>query len=501
MSVNELNKIEKLATDLLNNLDEKVFFSKISTEVQNLFDEYKVQVFEAFFDGSSQLRAENGKATKSGTAYAKGQGLSGYVVRTKRAYYSNSAKRDPLLATSVRDEVVESELAVPVICEGTVLGTIHIQSDNSERKFAEEDIQRVNAFLTDIAAPIKNMRIYLLAKNLNKELSLKIEQKEKELELRGTVQINRPAISREKIELAGHSNAFLNIMNTARKVAVEDFPVLLKGESGTGKKLLAKKIHQLSNRKKAACVIAHCAAIDELALETELFGKAGRPGIFERANGGTIILDNVSELSIGTQGKILRAITSGEIHNIDSEQAIAVNVRIISTSREELSTAVEEGKFREDLLYRLNIVNVAMPSLRDRNEDIKVLSEHFLNLGKSRETNKILTSKAIEKLSQYNWPGNVQELKNIMERTYVLAEDRYIDEQHLPDFVNEAKIEEPEVEEFAEMTLHELEKKHIIRTLDHLAGNKTRAAKALGITVKTLYNKLHSYGLVISRSE
>jgi Nif-specific regulatory protein len=147
-------------------------------------------------------------------------------------------------------------------------------------------------------------------------------------------------------------------------------------------------------------------------------------------------------------------------------------------------------------------VGIAMPSLSERQDDIKVLSEYFLNLGKKSEDFKILTSKAIEKLSTYNWPGNIQELRNIMERTYILAEDKYVDEQHLPRLIAEevAEVEE-EAQNFSEMTLHSLEKLHICRTLDHLDGNKTRAAKVLGITVKTLYNKLHSYGLVNPKAE
>jgi Nif-specific regulatory protein len=162
---------------------------------------------------------------------------------------------------------------------------------------------------------------------------------------------------------------------------------------------------------------------------------------------------------------------------------------------------IEEGKFREDLYYRLNIVNIQVTNLKDRIDDIKILAEHFLNSGRNSTDTKILTGYAVKKLSEYNWPGNIQELKNIMERTFVLSDDRFIDEQHLPELTMSEQEEEQAVIEFKEMTLYELEKEHIIRTLDHLKGNKTRAAKSLGITVKTLYNKLHSYGIQIGRNE
>jgi DNA-binding NtrC family response regulator len=218
-------------------------------------------------------------------------------------------------------------------------------------------------------------------------------------------------------------------------------------------------------------------------------------------NGGTIILESVIDLTDRIQTKLLRAMVSGEIFRVGSKVPVKINVRYISTSRESLEDAVNEGRFREDLFYRLNIVNVKMPSLDERNDDIKVLSEHFLNHGKDQDSTKMLTSKALEKLASYNWPGNIRELKNLMERTYILVEDRYIDSEHLPELTKEEVIEDAIVEEFIEMTLHDLEKKHILKTLDHLNGNKTRAAKSLGITVKTLYNKLHSYGLVHTNKE
>lgn len=495
----DLNKVSTLSTVLLTNLDENIFFSQISSFVMEQFGEYKVQAFEAFQDGTTVLRAENGKVIDGGISYAKGQGLSGYVTRMKRAYYSNS-KRDPMLATTQRDECVESEISVPVICDGMVLGTIHVQANNEDRKFSEEDVTAINELLSHLDSAVANMKMYLIAKNLNRELENRLKEKDQELSQRGPIIKTAGGIA-QKIEIIGHSNTIMDVLNIAKRVAKEDFPVLLHGQSGTGKKLLAKKIHSISDRKEADCLTVHCSAIAEEQLEVELFGRTDRPGILQRANGGTIILDSVDELPVGIQGKLLRAIISGEIYNIDSNIPVTINVRLISTVNKNIETAVEEGRFREDLLYRLNIVSIAMPSLSERNDDIKILAEHFLNLGKKPEDYKILTSKAIEKLAMYNWPGNIQELRNIMERTYILAEDKYVDEHHLPRLVKEVVEEAPQVESFSEMTLHDLEKLHICRTLDHLGGNKTRAAKVLGITVKTLYNKLHSYGLVNTKSE
>jgi Nif-specific regulatory protein len=495
----DLNKVSTLSTVLLTNLDENIFFSQLSSFVLGHFQEYKVQAYEAFQDGSTVLKAENGKAINNGIEYAKGQGLSGYVTRMKRAYYSNS-RRDPLLATTKRDEKVECELAIPVISDGLVLGTIHIQSNNPDRKFNDEDVAEVNAILTHLEAAINNMKMYLIAKNLNRELENKIKEKEEELSQRGPVLKTNKGRA-DKVEIIGHSNAIVDVLNIAKKIAKEDFPVLVHGQTGTGKKLIAKKIHSMSDRKDAECLTVHCEALGEEQLAVELFGRSDRPGVLQRAHGGTVILDGVDELPSSIQAKLLRAIISGELYNVDSNTPVAMNVRIISTVNKNIETAVEEGRFREDLLYRLNIVSIAMPKLHERHDDIKVLAEYFLNLGKKPEDYKILTSSAIEKLAAYNWPGNIQELRNIMERTYILADDKYVDEQHLPKLVKEVQMVEAQAEDFSEMTLHDLEKLHICRTLDHVEGNKTKAAKVLGITVKTLYNKLHSYGLVSAKAE
>ncbi len=498
----EMNRVSTLSAQLLANLDETVFFSLLSGFIAEEFNEYKVQIFQAHNDGSTVQLAENGQAIEAGQEYAKGQGLSGYVVRTKRAYYSNS-KRDPLLATTKRDECVESELCTPIISEGSVLGTIHIQSNNSERKFNEEDVTIVKEILSSIESGINNMRLYLIAKNLNKELERKIEEKEQELLTRGPIAKaqSNSQISMQKIEMLGHSKAFMDVMEIAKKIAKEDFPIFIGGESGTGKKTLAKKIHQMSERSERDCIMVHCSSINDAQIELELFGTTERQGAIQRANGGTLILDSVEELSETVQKRLLRLLISGELYTTDSNIPMQVNVRVISVSKADIKALSSEGKFSEELMYRLNIMNMRMPSLRERREDIKVLSEAFINNARSMN-NKVLTSQAIEKLTNYNWPGNIHELKNLMERTGILVSEQFVDQTHLPELIAAQEEEVVEVvEDFSEMTLHDLEKLHICKTLDHLGGNKTRAAKCLGITVKTLYNKLHSYGLVQAKAE
>lgn len=488
------NELATLSTVLLSNLDEVVFFSKLTGFVQDLMGEHKVLGFEVLSDGCTRLLSENGQALNSAKLLNKGQGLSGYVARMKRAYYSNSVKRDPIASTGIREEIVEAELCVPVMIEGSVIGTINVQSLKKDRNFGEADIAAINDILTQLQSPIRNMHLYLMAKNLNRELQSRIEAKEKELSSRVEIHLSKGL--EDNSQMIGLSKNFLEVVQMAKKIASQDFPVLMEGAHGVGKKILAKKIHTWSGRK-GGCVIASCSALNEAQLDRELFSSKG---LLVQANGGTLIIDDIANTTAHIQTKLLRALVAGEMIAVDNEEKIALNVRMIATSKVELKKLVEEGKFKEELFYRLNTVALRIPSLRDRQEDVKVMAEFFLNHGKSQA--KILTSGAIEKLTSYFWPGNAHELKNIMERTYILTDGQYIEAAHLPEFAVEVKVEKVEAPvKYVEFTLFDLEKKHIIDTLDHLNGNKTRAAKALGITVKTLYNKLHSYGLIEAREQ
>jgi Nif-specific regulatory protein len=488
------NELASLSTVLLSNLDEVVFFSKLSGFMQEVMNEHKVLGFEVLSDGSTRLIAENGKALSTAKVLNKGQGLSGYVARMKRAYYSNSVKRDPIASTGLRDEAVEAELCLPIIIDGSVIGTINIQSLNKDRNFGEAEMVIVNDILNQLQSPIRNMHLYLMAKNLNRELLSKIEAKEKELSNRVEIQVTKGL--EDKSQMIGLSKNFLEIVQTAKKIAGQDFPVLLEGNHGVGKKILARKIHSWSGRK-GGVVVASCSAMNEAQLDREIFGSKG---LMVQANGGTLIIDDICSTTTHIQTKLLRVLVAGEMMTVDTEEKIALNVRLIATSKVSLKDKVDAGNFKEDLYYRLNTVALKIPALRERLDDVRVMAEFFLNHGKTEK--KVLTSGAIEKLTSYFWPGNAHELKNIMERTFILTDGQYIEASHLPEFAQEMKVEKVEVKaSYVENTLFELEKKHIVDTLDHLGGNKTRAAKALGITVKTLYNKLHSYGMIEAREQ
>lgn len=493
-TASQLNELATLSTVLLSNLDEVVFFSKLSGYVQEVMSEHKVLGFEVLSDGCTRLISENGHALSASKILNKGQGLSGYVARMKRAYYSNSVKRDPIASSGLREECVEAELCMPIMVDGSVIGTINVQSVKKDRNFGEAEMAIINDILNQLEAPIRNMHLYLMAKNLNRELLAKIEAREKELSNRVEIQVTKGFD--DNSQMIGLSKNFLDIVQTAKKIAGQDFPVLLEGQHGVGKKILARKIHLWSGRK-GSVVVASCSAMNEAQLDREIFSSKG---LMIQANGGTLIIDDIGNTSHHIQTKLLRALVAGEMITVDTEEKVALNVRLIATSKVCLKNLVEAGSFKEDLYYRLNTVALKIPALRERHEDIKVMAEFFLNNGKVEK--KVLTSAAIEKLSNYFWPGNAHELKNIMERTFILTDGQYIEASHLPEFAQEVKVEKVEAKpSYQEFTLFDLEKKHIIDTLDHLGGNKTRAAKALGITVKTLYNKLHSYGLIEAREQ
>jgi len=389
------NDLAVLSTVLLTNLDEVVFFSKLTGHIQDIMKEHKVLGFEALNDGSTRLIAENGVALSSPKFLNKGQGLSGYVARMKRGYYSNSAKRDPLASTGTRDEKVEAELAYPIMIDGTVIGTINIQSDKKDRNFGEADMTVIADVLSGIQSPIKNMHLYLMAKNLNRELQSRIEAKEKELSSRQDIQMS--SSYEDNSQMIGLSKNFLEIVQMSKKVAGQDFPILLEGSHGVGKKILAKKIHVWSGRK-GGCVVASCSALNEAQLDRELFGSKG---LLVQANGGTLIIDDIGATTLLIQTKLLRVLVGGEMIAIDTQEKVALNVRLIATSKVSLKELVEAGSFKEELFYRLNTISFKIPALKERQDDIKVMAEFFLNLGKTEA--KVLTSGAIEKLTNYYW--------------------------------------------------------------------------------------------------
>jgi|UniRef100_A0A7C4AR07 two-component system response regulator HydG len=310
--------------------------------------------------------------------------------------------------------------------------------------------------------------------------------------------------------IVGRSERMKHILETVAMVAPTEASVLILGESGTGKELIANALHQGSNRADKRFIKVNCAALPETLLESELFGHekgaftgavGRRPGRFELADGGTIFLDEIGEMTPATQAKLLRVLQEREFEPLGSTRTVKVNIRIIAASNRILKNEVMKGTFRGDLFYRLNVVSIELPPLRERREDIPLLIEHFLRIynEKNNRNLKGFHPRALDALMRYSWPGNIRELENVVERSVILTSDEYVPFSELPEAIRGA-TEDTLMAEARQgirpgMTIREMERELIIKTLEDNDGNRTRTSRVLGITRRTLQLKLKEYGI------
>ena len=328
------------------------------------------------------------------------------------------------------------------------------------------------------------------------------------------------AITEETQSVIYKSAAMEKVIKLALQVAPSDAHVIISGESGTGKEVIATYLHRKSKRAGQPFISVNCAAIPEQLLESELFGHekgaftgavAQRIGKFEEANNGTLLLDEISEMDIRLQAKLLRAIQEKQIDRVGGNKPVKLNLRILATTNRDVKKEVEQGRFREDLYFRLNVIHLQLPSLRQRKEDIQIFTEYFVK--KYAQANSVsplpLSPKALERLMGYHWPGNVRELENTMHRAVLLASGKMIDdeaiilseesEQAAPGIA--AGIKEMAMQSFVGRSLDEVERELILGTLSHCLGNRTHAANILGISIRTLRNKLKEYGETLEAEE
>jgi len=305
--------------------------------------------------------------------------------------------------------------------------------------------------------------------------------------------------------IIGKSPVMINLLETTSKAASSDATVLVTGESGTGKEIIAGTIHFNSHRKDNPFIKLNCAAISGL-LESELFGHEKgaftgairrREGKFIQAHGGTLFLDEISEMSMAMQAKLLRVIQEKELTRVGGEEVISIDVRIIAATNRNLLSEVQKGNFREDLYYRLNVITLKVPPLRQRREDIPLLAEHFLKMfsEKNGKGFKGFTPRAMDRLIKYRWPGNVREMMNTIESAVVLSSSEYLSENDfslLPDASQPVSSGDHPV---PSLPLEEVEKSTILKTLETSGGNKSEASRRLGITRATLHKKLKKYGM------
>ncbi len=338
---------------------------------------------------------------------------------------------------------------------------------------------------------------------------------EKSLRMRSleesAVNLRQQILERSRFEnMIGDSAPMQEVYKTAEKVAMSDAPVLILGETGTGKEELAKAIHNNSRRASRHFVPVNSGAIPENLIESELFGHekgaftgADRLhiGSFEQANGGTVFLDEIAELPLHIQVKLLRVLQEHEIQRVGGEKIIELDIRVIAATNQDLERLVQEGIFREDLYYRLNVVSITMPPLRERNGDLELLAEHFLGEFSGGDALR-MSEEVYDRLRQYRFPGNVRELKNAMHRAAVMAEKNEITTQDLPPQIREETAEQNGHHlDLSDLSLEEIERRAIRQALARHDGNQTRAAKALSIPRHVLIYRMKKYGMTGADSE
>lgn len=314
--------------------------------------------------------------------------------------------------------------------------------------------------------------------------------------------------------MVGKSTKMQVVFDVIKKIADYKTTVLITGESGTGKELVAKALHYNGARKNAPFIAVNCGGIPENLLESELFGHAkgaftdaiqAKKGLFEEADGGTLFLDEIGDLPLTLQVKLLRVLQDEEVRPVDATNVVKVDVRIVAATSKDLEREVKRGSFRKDLFYRINVLRISLPPLRERREDIPILVEHFIEKFNARLGTKIkgISPECMQLLMDYPWPGNVRELENVMERTMVLAEGEVIQREDLPPYLLENLVVEDNVEKLdiddsvlsIKKCSRVLEKKLIQRALQRTGGNKTQAAKLLEISLPALIYKMKDYGL------
>ncbi len=406
------------------------------------------------------------------------------VLETGKAVLSVDAQTDERFAgsESIVLQQIKSVICTPLIHEGRVMAAIYMDSRASVRQFDQESLEFLKAFAAQATIALNNARMFERLQSENQRLKRQI------------------SISQAFPEIIGKSEPMIKILELIRDVADTSASVLIEGESGTGKELVARALHFHSSRRDKAFIPIFCGSLSENLLESELFGhKKGaftgametKRGLFEEADGGTLFLDEIADVSLPIQTKLLRVLQEGEFKRVGENQIRTADVRIIAATNKDLWEEVQKGNFREDLYYRLNVINIKMPPLRHRRSDIPLLAEHFLRkyAEKNKKTIRGFTKEAFRLLQEYDWPGNVRELENAIERAVILARSPEIDADLFQFRRSESKIP-------LGKTLKEITKYAVLETIKMTGGNRTRAAEILGVSRRWLHYHLKEWGMI-----
>jgi len=373
---------------------------------------------------------------------------------------------------SVKEYSIRSAMCAPMLFREEVLGVVYLDNRASAGSFSQDDLMFLIALCHQAGIALRNASMHrqVVQENIRLGNALK-----------------------PKFQILGDSKGMKRVYSTMKKVAPSDITVFIQGETGTGKELVAQAIHSISPRSDHPLITVNCAAIPKELIESELFGHekgaftgatSTREGKFQMAHGGTIFLDEIGDMSLDTQAKILRVLEEKELQRVGGTKIIKVDVRIIAATNKDLGKAVEVGAFREDLYYRLNVVPLKLPPLRERKKDIIPLAEHFMAGGVKK-----ISSRAKRLLLAYDWPGNVRELKNCIERAVILGDGEVIQPEDLPHNMRKSgQVISAPIE-----SLDDMEEDHIIRVLRYTDWNKSETAKILEITRQTLDNKIKKY--------
>jgi Nif-specific regulatory protein len=431
--------------------------------------------------------------------YKIGEGIVGKVFESGQPMIVPNIGEEPMFLNKTGARVKKDKisfLCVPIKLGDEIFGVLSVDRIFDVNTDFAEDLRVLEILATLFAQIIK---IY----NLLYEEKKKREFFEKEVKKKY-----------QFYNLVYSSEQMRQIIKICEKISSTKAPVLIQGESGTGKELIAKAIHFNSDRADKPFIAINCAAIPENLLEAELFGYekgaftgafTSKPGKFELANGGTLFLDEIGDLPLSLQAKLLRVLQEHTFERLGGTKSIKVDFRLISATHKNLKELISQGKFREDLYFRINVVNIYIPPLRERKEDIVVLIEHFLNQLNQKYQKSVKISKEVLKIFlEYPWPGNVRELENTLESMVILSDDELITPEHLPEVFKSCQISQPksDVQESSlqainlKQQIEEEEKQRIISALKACKFNQTQAAKLLGMTRRQLNYRLHKYGII-----
>ncbi len=531
---NQLRLLGELSLELQNLLQSENFYQDFTTILGEKLGCSGTRVFSTEVDGYYQLRGQHGQfetQLKLGDIFPADHGSVGQVIHTHKLFEKavlrpeiRSDASEPLETQEIPEIPQIAELYFPILAENKILAVLHLENPKNETRDALR-LSTLESLAALLAICITNQKLYQEATNFNKKLQKAVEEKtlelrrahERILEQQRLLQKENSALrvlvhqDQKGFEIIGKSSAIVSLLTMVDKIAPTHATVLIQGESGTGKELIARRLHFKSPRANHPYVTVNCGALQESLLESELFGHEKgsftgavnmKLGLCETADTGTLFLDEIGELSPGIQAKLLRFLQEGEFYRIGGKRPIRVNVRVISATNRDLEQEVKANHFREDLFYRLNTIMVKVPPLRKRKEDIPTLIDFFLKssrFGGSYQQVRKIDPQVIDVLTNYQWPGNIRELQNTIERLKILAEDSEIKLEDIPLTMRTPKSRVELTDFSAEMPLEDVEKCHILRALAYNRGNKTKTAQILGITIKTLYNKLHRYGILQSQ--